>query len=244
MSRTWKYILILSLLGNLSIVYVTYKALEYRAHINFFLDKYQQVTAEFSARAVYAEDNRRLVADTTVAGRLVFFGTQVIEEWDLPDYFADYETINRGVSGQRIGGYLLRFRPDVIELRPEAVIIEVSSYNLRAEVTVREVADYVASMAELSRAHNIVPILTTGIPLQKGADDFGEYIVMDSLAAYNRWLVNHCRETGILYVDFNMILADAEGFLNPELAANMVEPNDEGYRQLAEATREVLRQLR
>ncbi len=58
MSRTLKVIFILSLVANLGIVYVAYKALEYRAHINYFLDKYTHVVDEFSGRKIYEEDNK------------------------------------------------------------------------------------------------------------------------------------------------------------------------------------------
>ena len=243
MSRKWKIILILSLVANLSIVYVGYKALEYRAHINHFLDKYLLVTAELSGRAVFESENQPLQSDSTVENRIVFFGTQVIRDWDLNRYFADFEASNRGIGGQRVAGYILRLRPDVIELKPKAVLIEVSSYNLRPESSVREVTDYVASLAELARLHNIEPLLTTGIPLRKGADDFGDYVVMDSLRIYNQWLKDFCRDNNYYLVDFTSVLADSEGFLKPELSANVVEPNDLGYERMAEATRKVLEQL-
>ncbi|MFH1373868.1 MAG: hypothetical protein ABII79_08745 [bacterium] len=72
MKRKYKIVLIVSLIGNLFVVYVAYKALEYRSHINHFLDKYTNVVAEFSGRDRYAADNTLLAADSLVADRIVF----------------------------------------------------------------------------------------------------------------------------------------------------------------------------
>lgn len=239
MNRKWKIILVLSLIGNLSIVYVGYKALEYRGHINYFLEKYIQVTNQFSGREIYAQDNAALATDSTVANRVVFLGTQVIKDWDLPSAFPNLEAINRGISGQRVAGYLLRFQPDVIKLHPEAVVIEVSSYNFRSETSVAEIADYVVSMATLATANKIKPIFTTVIPLREDIDPPEEYWpheyhVMDSLRLYNSWLTGYCQKNDYRYVDFNELLSDSSGYLDQSLSANAIEPNKAGYDKMTD----------
>ena len=74
-----------------------------------------------------------------------------MEEWPLANYFPGDETINRGVTGQRLAGFLLRFRPDVAELKPQYVVIEVGSYNFRPNTDPRENFDYVVTLAEVSQ---------------------------------------------------------------------------------------------
>ncbi len=244
MTGKWRIILILSLIANASILYVAYKALEYRGHINHFLEKYTEVVDEFSQRKVYDSANVPLRSDTTVHNRIVFFGTQVTEHWQLTDSFSAYEAINRGVSGQRVAGLLLRFRPDVIELRPEAVVIEVSSYNFRPNAAVKEIGEYVASMAELARAHGIRPILTSVIPPTTDFDVFehSEYKVKDSVEIYNHWLTEYAASGGFDLADFAATVSDAEGFLDPRFASSHVDLNDTGYTAVSEVILRLLEQ--
>jgi len=237
MSKKWKVVLILSLIGNLLIVYVAYKAIEYRTHINHFLDKYNRVVEEFSSRAVFADDNLSLRSDTTVPGRLVFFGTQVAAGWDLAAFFPGFETINRGVAGQRAAGLVLRFRPDVIDLKPEAVIIEISSYNLRPTSGLPEIEDYATDLADLAGANGIRPLMMTLIPPGRDIDrsEYEEYALIDSIKVYNDWLRDFCRGRGYACVDINRLLADPDGYLREECAFTTVEPNRAGYRLISEA---------
>ena len=87
MTKKWRLVLLVSLIGNLTIAYVAYKAYDYRSSINYWLDKYLYVVDEFSGRARYESTNGALKSDTIVPGRIVFLGTQVIEEWPLAEYF-------------------------------------------------------------------------------------------------------------------------------------------------------------
>jgi len=216
MDKKIKVILIISLIGNLFIIYVGYKALGYRAHINYFLDKYTNVVSEFSGRHVYSKDNKRLSANQLVDNRIVFFGSQITYGWDLNKYFPGFETINRGISGQRISGFLLRFKSDVVDLKPRAVIIEFSSYNFRPESTVKEIEDYISSMADIARMHRIEPILTSVIPVGRdfNAELETPYSVLDSLGEFNRWLQGYCRGNNLKFVDFYTTVADSRGYFS------------------------------
>jgi len=240
MKKGWKIFLIISLLGNLTILYVGMKALEYRAHINEFLDKYTYVVNEFSRRDRYAGENKSLISDELVENRVVFLGSQVTENWNLTENFPEYETVNRGVSYQRVSGFLLRFRPDVIELHPGAVLIEISSYNFRPESSVKEIEDYAACMADLAKANGIEPYLTTIIPPCQDSADLGEYSIMDSLAAFNSWVKEYCGRNNLEFVDFNRAVAGSAGFLSPQFTSGAIDLNREGYRVISLAAREIL----
>lgn len=242
MSPKWKTVLTLSLLLNLGIVYVAYKALEYRAHINEFRDKYLKVVDEFSGRGVYAEANRNFRSDTIVPCRVVFLGTQVTENWNLAGHFPGYETINRGISGQRVSGFLLRFRSDVIELGPTVVVIEVSSYHFRPPATVEEIGEYAASMVDLAAANGIAPILTTVIP---PVDDFEiednpDYRLADSVAAFNDRLTEYCRARNIVCADIAGAVSGEDGHLKREYSISPVDLNEAGYARIAAVIRENL----
>lgn len=243
MKRKWKIVLVVSLIGNLCIFYVAYKALEYRAHINHFLEKYTHVTAEFSGRSVFEQDNQRIKSRPPTDDRIVFFGTQVIAKWDLEASFPQFDAINRGIiDGQRVSGFLLRFKPDVIDLQPRAVLIEVSSYNLRPQNTIQEIEDYVSLMAQLSRANGIEPVLTTMIPpaVDVRVEDSEAYSVHDSLTIFNEWMMDYCAANKYALVDFYGLLSDSSGYLTASLSSNDMEPNEAGYRKLTDETAAVL----
>jgi len=186
MSGKWRMVLLISLFGNLTIVYVGYKAWEYRSHINYWLDKYLYVVDEFSGRSTFEAADSSLKSDTLVPGRIVFLGSQVIADWPLPTIFPGYQHQPR-VTGQRAAGFLLRFHPDVAELGPQYVVVEVSSYNFSPQHSAQEVFDYVVTLAEMARCRGIEPILTTGIPPRDDYEVFEheDYIVRDTAAMYS-----------------------------------------------------------
>nr|MBN2276807.1 hypothetical protein [candidate division Zixibacteria bacterium] len=245
MSRKWKVILVLSLALNLTIPYIIIRAAGYRSNVNYFLDKYLKVTSEYSRRDRYVKENQSLYSDSSNPRRVVFLGSQVIENWDMRHYFPDIQALNRGVSGQRFSGFPLRFRPDVTKLKPTAVVIEISSYNFRPETSVEEMEDYMMSMLDMARFNSIKPLPATIIPLREDgleSDEynFGDYAIMDSLALFNNWLKSYCRSNGIEYIDFNLILSDSTGYLRNDLSRGPIEPNDAGYEVMARAVNEAL----
>ena len=245
MNKKWKFVLVASLIGNLLIVYVAYKALDYRSHVNYFLDRYLYEASGFSGRNVYVEDNNRLKNLIDSGKRVVFLGSQITRGWTLERYFVGREAINRGISGQRIGGYLMRFWPDVVELRPRAVVIEFSSYNFRPENTVKEIEDYITAMTEMARGHHIVPILTTVVPVRRDFDAGLEvpYEVQDSLKQYNQWLWGYCRENDLKCLDFFGALADKDGYLRPEYSASQIQLSPAGYDTISAITAAALEEI-
>ncbi|MCP4583151.1 MAG: hypothetical protein GY839_16205 [candidate division Zixibacteria bacterium] len=239
--RNWLLIvLVASLVANIHLIY---RALDYRRGANEWLDKYTNVVDEFSGRSRFAEENKRLKTGSTVNNRVVFLGTQVVDGWDIGGEFDGYEIIKRGVIGQWSAGMLLRFNQDVVLLQPEAVVIEISSYNLRPQHSVEEIQEYVSSMVDIAKANNIVPILATMIPLMEPLDKFGEYSVRDNINIYNRWLVEYCDNQNIRYVDFNAMMSNDNGFLRADLSRGPIDPNTEGYRLMSKSIRNVLDEL-
>ncbi len=242
MTRKWRLVLLVSLIGNLTILYVGFKAYEYRSYINYWLDKYLYVIDEFSCREKYEAANSALQSDATVINRVVFFGTQVTEEWPLTQYFPGYEAINRGVTGQRAAGFLLRFQPDVLNLHPRYVVFEVSSYNFLPNTNVREVFDYVRTMAALARCQGVEPILTTCIP---PCDDYQvfeheDFIVRDTAALYSQLVTDLAQQNGYLLADWRTAVVDQNGYLRHNLARTKVDLNLDGYRVIATEVLKVL----
>jgi lysophospholipase L1-like esterase len=240
MGKAGRAFLAISLVANMGVVYVAYKALEYRGHINFFLEKYTNVVKEFSQRDVWEKANAELGAPRPDKPRVVFLGTQVTARWNLAESFPTYETINRAVPHQRLSGFLLRFRPDVIELHPQAVVIEISSYNLRPESSIKELTDYVATLVDLSKSAGIRPVITTAVPPRAGNTGLGDYDLHDSLKVYNSWIRRFADSAKVPCADFDTALADDDGFMPVELSYEMIDPNPAGMDKMAAVVSDAL----
>ena len=244
-AKTLKRILTISLIGNLCVVYVALKALEYRRHINEFLEKYTYVVQEFSGRNDFEDANRKLSREINAGKRVVFIGTQVTAGWNLPQFFPDMEAVNRGISGQRMAGFLLRFRPDVVELAPKAVVIEFSSYSFRPENIVKELEDYIATMADIARFHNIEPLLSTVIPVGRDfeIEENGDYEILDSISMFNSWLREYVDQNKIKMADFAGAVADSNGLFDPQYSAGQIILNDAGYERISSLIAPILMEI-
>lgn len=235
MNKNFKIILIISLLLNLSSIYIAYKALEYRSHINYYMDKYMYVLDEMGQTNYFRDGNQPLKSDSTVANRLVFFGTQVINEWDVKAEFPQYEAINRGVPSQRFGGLLLRFQQDVVQLGPEIVVVELASYNFRAYHHINDIKNFYRDITAISKYNNIEPIFISVIPptdeYEPGEADLelGEYNVCDSVKMFNYWLLEFGQSNNLKIVDIQRTISDKNGYLDKTYSKNIVELNNQGY---------------
>ena len=162
----------------------------------------------------------------------VFMGNSITEGWARmrPGFFAD--NIGRGISGQTSAEMLARFRPDVIELAPKAVVILAGTNDIaqnNGPIELENVMDNIASMCELARLHNIRVLLCSVLPA--AAFPWREGIEpADSIIRLNAMIEAYARENGIEYVDYHSRMKDGRNGLPPEYSKDGVHPNPEGYR--------------
>ena len=84
------------------------------------------VASDFGGFYRYAAANAALAAPKPGEDRVVFFGDSITDNWSKPEYggfFPGRPFVNRGIGGQTTAQMLLRFRADVLELSPRAVVI-------------------------------------------------------------------------------------------------------------------------
>jgi len=117
-------------------------------------------TDDFGQLARYRAEDAALATTATNENRVVFLGDSITDYWKLADYFSGkpYVVINRGVDGQSTPEMLVRFRQDVIDLKPKVLVVLAGTNDI-AGVTGRtsneDIEANYASMAELARAHRI-----------------------------------------------------------------------------------------
>jgi lysophospholipase L1-like esterase len=100
--------------------------------------------------------------------RVVFMGDSITDGWKLATYFPSKPYINRGISGQTTPQMLIRFRPDVIALKPQVVVILAGTNDLAGNtgpMSLEAIEANLTSMFELARANNIRVVIASVLPV-------------------------------------------------------------------------------
>ena len=182
----------------------------------------------------YEGDNEKLPPPAAGQKRVVFMGNSITEGWinTDPSFFKDKPYVNRGIGGQTTPQMLARFRPDVINLKPAAVII-LAGINDIAEntgpTTLEIIAGNIASMAELAKANGIKVVLCSVLP----AYDFPWHRGLqpaEKVVKLNSMIKAYAEKNGITYVDYYAAMVDARKGLSADIAPDGIHPNLKGYK--------------
>ena len=79
----------------------------------------KQLLSDFGWLAKFKEADLALGPPATGEKRVVFMGDSITEGWKLEESFPGKPYVNRGISGQTTPQMLVRFRQDVIALKPK-----------------------------------------------------------------------------------------------------------------------------
>src|SRR6201999_317128 len=82
-------------------------------------------------------------------------------------FFTSNNYISRGIGGQVSAQMLVRFREDVINLHPVAVVIEAGTNDIaenRGPISLENIYGNIVSMCELAKASGIKPIIGSVTP--------------------------------------------------------------------------------
>ncbi|MDB5691749.1 MAG: family lipase [Alphaproteobacteria bacterium] len=190
----------------------------------------------------YREENAKL-APMPAAPRIVFMGDSIIEGWRsrVPAFFGPGR-IGRGISGQTTMQMLIRFRQDVIDLKPRVVHIMAGTNDVAGNLGPVGDADIEAnirSMTELAQAHGIRVILASIPP----AGDFPWRRGLDPgprIERLNTWLRSYAARSGAVYADYWSAVHDGIAF-RAGLASDGVHPNEAGYAAMAPVAEAAIR---
>src|SRR6266566_2541847 len=125
----------------------------------------------------YREANSTVAAPVKEESRVVFMGDSITDMWvqaQFGGFFPGKPYVDRGISGQTTPQMLIRFRPDVIALKPKAVVILAGTNDVAGNtgpVTLEETEGNLASMAELARANSIRVVLSSVMPVSNYGHD-------------------------------------------------------------------------
>lgn len=189
----------------------------------------------------YAEFNKTVKP----LSKAVFMGNSITEGWWYSDslFFKNNEFISRGISGQTTSQMLVRFRKDVIYLKPKAVVILAGANDIAENngyISLDNIQGNIISMIELAKVHHIDVILCSILPAydfswHKGLEPAGKIIEL------NKILKAYADRNGITYVDYHSNMADERGGLPEKYSNDGVHPNMAGYKVMEKILLPVLK---
>ncbi len=207
----------------------------------------------------WAQLNRYREADAQLAHpaeneiRVVFMGDSITDAWSNPQFggfFPGKPYVNRGISGQTTPQMLVRFRPDVIDLEPQVVVILAGTNDIAGNtgpMTLEQTEGNLSSMAELARAHGIRVVLSSVMPVRDVlTNKNSEQIVQtnkrppETISALNEWIKKYATANHLAYLDYFSAMVDDQGFLKAETTNDGLHPNAQGYAIMAPLAEEAI----
>lgn len=178
----------------------------------------------------YAEANKTV----EIPAHVVFMGNSITDGWWPADstFFIENNFIDRGISGQTTSEMLVRFRPDVIDLKPKAVVILAGINDIahnNGVISLEHVFGNIVSMVELAKMNQIEVLICSVLP----AYDFPWRPGMEpaeKVIRLNQMLKDYADQNGLTYVDYHSAMKDERNGLPSNLSYDGVHPTLEGYK--------------
>lgn len=188
-----------------------------------------------SAEADFSQSRRYHDANANVKARVVFLGDSITDYWGSHNgkWFPNAGWINRGIGGQTTQQLLLRERHDVLDLHPQAVVLEGGSNDMRLGFSPEEIRDNLLSMGELAQANGLKVFVAQMTPVCDCVRPLTGLRTVENIHHLNDLLLAMAQKKHWDVLDFNTPLADANGRMRAELTVDGVHPNDRGYELLA-----------
>lgn len=170
--------------------------------------------------------------------RVVFMGDSITDGWGRrnKDFFPGKPYFNRGIGGQTTPQMLIRFRPDVIALKPKVVVILAGTNDIAGNTgpsTLEMIEDNLASMSDLAKANGIKVVLSSVMPVCDYHRPQTERRPPQKIIALNTWIKGYAEKNGYVYLDYFTPMLDDKGMLKAEITADGLHPNEAGYAIMA-----------
>jgi lysophospholipase L1-like esterase len=190
--------------------------------------------------ARYREANR-----TVGPVDVVFMGDSITDAWPQPrfgPFFPGKRYAGRGISGQTTPQMLLRFRQDVLNLKPKAVVILAGTNDIAGNtgpMTDEEIQANLQSMSELAAANGVKVVLSSILPTSAyhlaspHATPQTLTRPLTRIRAVNEWMKTYAAAHNHVYLDYYSAMTDGQGMLKAELSADDLHPVAAGYAVMA-----------
>ena len=206
----------------------------------------------------YHQANQQLKKQAAPADRVVFMGDSITDFWNLEESFPDKPYVNRGIGGQTTPQMLVRIYPDVIELKPAAMVVLAGTNDVARNTgpeTAEMIQQNIMAMTELAQHHGIKVILCSVLPVSDYPYQRSQTAPVASASAgrsgppripakmtdshpagdilkLNAWMKDYAAKVGALYVDYFSVTVDERGWLKDAFSMDGLHPNAEGCKAM------------
>ena len=203
----------------------------------------QDVKNDWAYLKRYQQENAQL---TPSNDRVVFMGNSITEGWAklFPTLFPGKPYVGRGISGQTTPQMLVRFRQDVIALKPKVVVILAGTNDIAGNTgpsTIEMIEDNLASMTEVAQANGIRVVLSSVLPVYDYSWKPG-LEPAPKIMALNARMNEFAARGGAIYLDYHSAMQDERHGMKADLAYDGVHPNEAGYRKMAPLAERAIQQ--
>ena len=205
----------------------------------------RRILMDWGGLTWYGSDNAELQYKPN-PNRVLFFGDEITENWgaDKDDFFPGKPYLNRGILRQTTAQMLVRFRQDVILLKPKVVIIQGGTNDVGSvmgPMTQGVSAENFTTMTELAQLHGIRVVIASVLPVCDCFKEMTKRRPPGKIMGLNEWLKEYAESAGAVYLDYYSELADGRTF-NKELTVDGFLPNEAGYAKMAIAAEKAIAQ--
>lgn len=185
---------------------------------------------DWAAFGRYAEANKNVKQAPT----LVIMGDSITDFWPnrtSSDFFNKNNIVGRGISGQVTSQMLVRFRRDVLDLKPKYVAILAGTNDIaqnQGYINAENIVGNIISMVEIARANKIKPIVCSILPAAKYPWR-PEIQSVPMVQKINQMLKDYCKKHKVKYIDFYTPMADEHNGLPKKYANDGIHPTSDGY---------------
>lgn len=182
----------------------------------------------------FKSENENLTLPKHDENRVVFMGNSITQGWieQCPEFFEGKAYVNRGISGQTTPQMVLRFRQDVVDLKPKVVVILAGTNDIAGNTgpsTLEMILDNLKSMTEIAKANGIKVILSSVLP----AFDYPWKPGInpnEKIPALNKMIKDYADQNEVIYLDYFSAMSDERNGLPIKLSEDGVHPNVDGYK--------------
>jgi lysophospholipase L1-like esterase len=200
-------------------------------------ERIHQLLTDWAGLTRYGSENAELRSPKAGEDRVVFLGDDLTERWNSSKtgFFPGKPYVNRGIARQTSPQMLVRFRQDVISLKPKVVVIEAGTNDLAGltgPITEGMMGENFMSMTELAKVNGIRVVLASVTPVTDAYKNQTALRPQGKIIGLNGWIRDYAERSGSVYLDYYGALAEGRNF-KKELTDDGLLPNDAGYAVMA-----------
>ena len=200
-----------------------------------------QLSLDYGGHCYYEAENSRLPSNHS-GRRVLYFGDSITQGWRHLPGLPEGETINRGIGAQTTTQMLVRFRADVLNLKPQVVHLLAGTNDIAGNTgptSLSRIKEAIMSMCEQAKARDIKIVLASILPAKVYPWN-PSLDPVPSILALNQWLKEYAAQEGFVFADYYSTLSDGNDSFQKRLANDGIHPNAAGYAAMEPIAREAI----